>query len=77
MHGIAILDARAVDIPDIADAPVDVGTGAQNFLASGYRAITIMPMMRGEAAIGRLSVVRLAAGRLSDKKLALLKAFAS
>jgi len=77
MHGIAILDARTVDIPDVADVPVDVGTGAQNFLASGHRAITIMPMMRGEAAIGTLSVVRLAAGPLSDEQLALLKTFAS
>ena len=31
--------------------------GKQNFLASGYRAITVMPMLRGETAIGAISVV--------------------
>ena len=41
--------------------------GSRNFLASGYRAITIMPMMRGSEAIGALSVVRLAPGPLSEK----------
>ena len=35
--------------------------GRKNFLTSGYRAITIMPMMRGGEAIGLLSVVRLVA----------------
>ncbi len=38
--------------------------GKRNFLASGYRAIMIMPMMRGSEAIGALSVVRLAPGPL-------------
>jgi len=77
MHSIAILDATPVDIPDVADAPADLESGAQNFLATGYRAITIMPMMRGDAAIGALSVVRLTPGPLSDEQLALLKTFAS
>ena len=36
-----------------------------------------MPMMRGDAAIGALSVVRQAAGPLSDEQLALLKTFAA
>src|SRR4029077_601965 len=62
MHGLAILDRRIVDIPDVRDAPEEFAAGRQNFLASGYRAVTIMPMMRGEAAIGALSVVRLAPG---------------
>jgi GAF domain-containing protein len=76
MHSVAILDGRVVDIPDVEKAPVDLGAGARNFLASGYRALTIMPLMRGDAAIGALSVVRLAPGPLSDKQLALLKTFA-
>ena len=76
MHSVAILDGRVVDIPDVENAPAELGAGAQNFLASGYRALTIMPLMRGDAAIGALSVVRLASGPLSDKQLALLKTFA-
>src|SRR5688572_18542119 len=77
MHGAALLDRRIVDIPDVADAPAEFAAGAQNFLTSGNRAITIMPMMRGDEAIGLLSVVRLVAGPLSDKQLAVLRTFAN
>jgi signal transduction histidine kinase len=76
MHGVAILDRRVVDLPDVRDAPPEMAAGSRNFLASGYRAITIMPMMHGEEAIGALSVVRLAPGPLSAKQLAVLKTFA-
>src|SRR5258705_121555 len=77
MHGAALLDRRMVDIPDVADAPAEFFAGAQNFLSSGNRAITIMPMMRGDEAIGLLSVVRLVVGPLSDKQLAVLRTFAN
>ena len=77
MHGAALLDRRIVDIPDVADAPAEFAAGGQNFLTSGNRAITIMPMMRGDEAIGLLSVVRLVAGPLSDKQLAVLRTFAN
>src|SRR5687767_6356103 len=77
MHGAALLDRRIVDIPDVADAPAEFVAGGQNFLSSGNRAITIMPMMRGDEAIGLLSVVRLVAGPLSDKQLAVLRTFAN
>jgi GAF domain-containing protein len=77
MHSIAILDRAVVDIPDAQEAPPALAVGAKNFLASGYRAVTIVPMMRGDTAIGALSVVRLAPGPLSDKQLAVLKNFAA
>ncbi len=77
MHGAALLDRRIVDIPDAADAPAEFAAGAQNFLTSGNRAITIMPMMRGNEAIGLLSVVRRVPGPLSDKQIALLRTFAA
>jgi two-component system NtrC family sensor kinase len=77
MHGAALLDRRIVDIPDAADAPAEFAAGAQNFLTSGNRAITIMPMMRGNEAIGLLSVVRLVPGPLSDKQIAVLRTFAA
>ncbi len=77
MHGAALLDRRVVDIPDVADAPAEFAAGAQNFMTSGNRAITIMPMMRGDEAIGLLTVVRLVAGPLSDKQLAVLRTFAN
>ena len=75
-HAIAILDRRMIDIPDARDAPSELAAGAQYFLTTGYRAITIMPMMRGGDAIGVLSVVRAAPGALSDKQIAVLKTFA-
>ena len=77
MHGAALLDRKIVDGPDAEGAPAEFAAGARNFLTSGYRAITIMPMMRGDAAIGLLSVVRLAPGPLSDKQIAVLKTFAA
>jgi GAF domain-containing protein/CheY-like chemotaxis protein len=77
MHSVAILDAKVVDIPDVANAPPELEIGARNFLASGYRAMTIMPMLRGNAAIGALSVVRLAPGPLSEKQVDVLRTFAS
>jgi len=77
MHGRAILDRKLVDFADVAAAPADLAVGAKNFLTSGHRAITIMPMIRGEEAIGAISVVRLAPGPLSDKQLAVLQTFAN
>jgi GAF domain-containing protein len=77
MHGLAILDGKVVDVPDAEKAPAELAVGSRNFVASGYHAVTIMPMMRGEAAIGALSVVRVAPGPLSDKQLATLRTFAS
>ena len=58
-------------------APPELAVGARNFLTSGYRAITIMPMIRGDSAIGAISVIRAAPGPLSDKQVAVLKTFAA
>jgi GAF domain-containing protein len=77
MHGAALLDCRIVDIPDVKNAPAELAAGARNFLTSGYRAITITPMMRRNEAIGLLSVVRRMPGPLSDKQLSLLRTFAA
>jgi len=77
MHSLAILDARVVDFPDVEGAPPELAVGKRNFLESGYRAVTIMPMLRAGAAIGALSVVRVAPGPLSEKQLATLRSFAS
>jgi PAS domain S-box-containing protein len=76
MNGVAILDRRVVDIPDSENVPPDLTSGWRNFLASGYRALTIMPMLRGDVAIGALAVIRPASGPLSDKQRAILKTFA-
>ena len=76
MHGLAILDRRIVDVPDAQSAPPELAAGCQRFLETGYRAITIIPMVRGDDAFGALSVVRMMPGPLSEKQLELLKTFA-
>jgi two-component system, NtrC family, sensor kinase len=77
IHGAAMLDCKIVDIPDARNAPAELSVGARNFLTSGYRAITVTPMMRCNEAIGLLSVVRRTPGPLSDKQLSLLRTFAA
>src|SRR5262249_1395680 len=71
----AILDRREIDLPDAREAPAELAAGARNFLASGYRAMTVMPMMRGESAIGTVNVIRRRPGPLSDKQRHLLRLF--
>jgi GAF domain-containing protein len=73
----AILDRREVDLFDVREAPAELAAGARNFLASGYRAITVMPMMRGKSAIGTINVMRRQPGPLSDKQRELLRIFAN
>jgi two-component system, NtrC family, sensor kinase len=73
MHAVAIVDGRLVDIPDAQSGPNDFVAGRRAFLSTGHRAITIMPMMRGDQSIGALSVVRRMPGSLSDRQLELLK----
>ena len=75
-HGVALLDRKILDIPDGRKAPPELAVGAKNFLPSGYRAVTIVPLMRGHTAIGTISVVRLAPGKLSKRQVAALKTYA-
>ncbi len=76
MHSAAMLDGRVIDVPDVEQAPAQFAVGARNFLGSGYRAVTIAPMMRGGSAIGAVSVVRVRPGPLTERQLDLLKTFA-
>jgi two-component system, NtrC family, sensor kinase len=75
--GTAILDRREIDLADAHEPPKELTVGAQNLLAGGYRAMTVMPMMRGDETIGALNVVRRHPGPLSDKHRELLRTFAN
>jgi PAS domain S-box-containing protein len=75
MNAAAILERRELDFPDVSAAPERFEAGKRNFLASGYRAITLVPMMRGDEAIGALSVVRREPGPLSERQRAMLRTF--
>jgi GAF domain-containing protein/anti-sigma regulatory factor (Ser/Thr protein kinase) len=74
--GTAILDRREIDIADAHEPPKELRAGAKNLLAGGYRAMTVMPMVRGDETIGTLNVVRRNPGPLSDKQRELLRTFA-
>jgi GAF domain-containing protein len=77
MHAVAMLDRRVIDLPDATiNADPSLAPGVANFIATGLRGNTIMPMLRGNAAIGTISVVRREPGPLTDKQLALLRTFA-
>jgi PAS domain S-box-containing protein len=76
MHGVAILDCRMVDMPDVERMDDRFAAGKRNFAASGYRAMTIVPMVKDGAAIGTIAVVRDAPGPLSEKQIELLQTFA-
>jgi GAF domain-containing protein len=77
MHSAAFLDRKILDVPDARKPPPELALGAKNFLPTGYRAVTIVPLMRGRTAIGTLSVVRLAPGKLSARQNAALKTYAA
>jgi two-component system NtrC family sensor kinase len=76
VHSAAILDGTVIDIPDATNPPPQFEVGARNFLPTGFRAMTVMPMLRDGQAIGAISVVRLTPGPLSNNQLFLLKTFA-
>ncbi len=76
LNATAILDRKIVDIPDVQELPQPLKPGTANFAATGYRAITITPMMRGDEGIGAIGVARLKPGPLQPKQIALLKTFA-
>jgi len=73
----AILDRREMDFADARETPAHLIPGGRNFLASGYRAIAVVPMIRGESSIGAISVLRRNPGALSEKQRELLRTFAS
>ncbi len=77
MHGCAILERRLIDVPDVLKYDDETTwRGVQNFIPSGYRAISIMPMVRDDRAIGTISVIRLKPGPLTEKQLGVLRTFA-
>jgi len=73
----AVLRREVIQIPDIL-APEDwVNLRAQERAQRrGWRAIVNAPMLRGDRAIGLISVWRPTPGAFTDKQIALLKTFA-
>ena len=76
LNATAILDKEIVDVPDVQALPQPLKPGTANFAATGYRAVTITPMMRGGEGIGAIGVARVRPGPLGPKQIALLQTFA-
>ena len=76
VHGAALLDGRIVDIADANDDSLPHAVGRAHFLGSGFRAMTVVPMMREGVAIGAIAVVREQPGALGEQQLELLRTFA-
>jgi GAF domain-containing protein len=76
MHGAAILDCTMVEMEDALREGAPFPEGRRKFAMTGYRAMTVMPMVRDGVCIGTVSVVRVAPGPLSEKQKALLRTFA-
>jgi signal transduction histidine kinase len=77
IHGAAILDCRVVDVADVLVMGGQFEAGKRNLAPSGYRAMTVVPLVREGVAIGAIAVVRMAPGTLSAKQIALLQTFAN
>ncbi|HEY8067455.1 MAG TPA: adenylate/guanylate cyclase domain-containing protein [Burkholderiales bacterium] len=76
IQSAAILDCAMVEVADALAVQEKFVEGRRHFALSGYRAMSVAPMMRDGAAIGAISVVRLAPGPLSERQNALLRTFA-
>jgi two-component system, NtrC family, sensor kinase len=70
----AILRRTLVHIPDVAEDP-EYGITQQS-LASGFRSVLGVPMLRDGSPLGSIIVGRSEAGPFSDRQIALLETFA-
>jgi GAF domain-containing protein len=71
----AILERRVIAIAD-AQSGTEYPHIAGRAKAVGYRSILSVPMLRGDAAIGAIAVVRVEAVPFTDTQIELLKTFA-
>ncbi|HEY2190609.1 MAG TPA: GAF domain-containing protein, partial [Caldimonas sp.] len=76
IHGAAMLDCRVIDVPDVAQVGGEFEAGKRRLAPAGYRATTVVPMVRDQVAIGAIAVVRTKPGPLSAEQIAVLKTFA-
>ena len=76
VSGAAILDRRIIHVPDIHDEATRYPGSMRVARLSGDRAFVCVPLMRGDTAIGTISVRRSRAGAFTAKQVSLLKTFA-
>jgi GAF domain-containing protein/CheY-like chemotaxis protein len=76
IHGAALLECRVVDVADVLEPGGRFDAGKRNLAPAGYRAMTVVPMVRDRVAIGAIAVVRVEPGPLSNDQIGLLETFA-
>ena len=70
----AITDRAVVNVADVKQDPNSRSLDAAR--AFGWGSMVAVPLLRGEAAIGAISVARVEVGRFADGLVDLLKTFA-
>jgi signal transduction histidine kinase len=75
--GRCILDGRLLHVPDMLEVLDELPLARQLTLSVDYRSAVFTPLMRGDAALGAISLLRRAPGPFSDKEIALLQTFAN
>jgi len=76
IHGAAILERRVIDVPDVLETGGQFEAGKRNLAPSGYRAMTVVPLITQGQAVGAIAVVRMTPGALAPRQIALLQGFA-
>src|SRR6185369_1796299 len=76
IHGAALLECRVVDVADVLEAGGRFDAGKRNLAPAGYRAMTVVPRVRDQVAIGAIAVVRVEPGPLAPDQVMLLQTFA-
>ena len=73
---MAIRERRVIHLPDLEHNPNVPPSVLRANRAGGFRTLLLVPMMRGEVALGAVTVSRTDGAPFSDRQIALLQTFA-
>ena len=79
ISGRALVERRVVHVPDVTTAEAEAEfpfSYTMHFKLGGWRAQLAAPLLRGDEAIGVLSVMRFEPGPFTEQQVALLETFA-
>jgi len=74
LSSIAIREKRVIHVDHLQDDPNLPATSREIAIVTGYQTLLVVPMLRGDEAIGAIAVARKSA--FSEEQIALLKTFA-
>src|SRR5207248_1407425 len=76
LNATAIRERRLIHVPDLQSS-TEFPEGAEVARRLGYRAMAVAPMVRGDRAVGSVTLRRIDARPFSGRQLELLQAFAA